>query len=323
MNILPFKYVKITEGLRVRVSNHFYYSDFGIVDSSEQRYTGRRYIQEGTPGTGFIERESDSHSYCQFIRKSLAAQQPKYWRLLLGKEPSFDKELVAAGKALNLCTDQRKRQILECYHNALSIARTEERMQRIVRGIKDKIGHKSHKYLVSVMSHYKSKILHLERDIKGVVFNVKDSCSAATYAAYEQMVDAFTRVAACRRVWHNCDHDKKHLAQVYFDLGAFDYIHSPIYLPFMRDSHGKKYLFLPDSLIVARTSVDFDVLPLKDLTVIFQELSIEEPTEILSSRLGDAASMIKFPGIDLTFYFNHVRPIAQFVESIERLKATL
>lgn len=315
--------VKVTEGLYVKVSNHFYYSDFGIKSTGEHRYTGRRYIMLGTPGTGFIERESESHTYRQYVRKCLSKNQPKYWRLLLDKEPSFNRELEAVGQAIDHCTNDRRREILECYQNALTVARTEERLQRIVRGIKNKIGHKSNKFFVSVLSHYKNKISHLEADMRSVEYDVKAKCSPGTYQAYLDMVDAFTRVAGCRRVWHYNEEVKSRFAQVHFDLGVFDYIHSEAYLPLMRDSLGRMLFILPDCIIVAHNSIDFDIVPLKEVTIIMQELSLEEPVEVLSSRLGDAASMIKIPALDLTFYFNHVRPIGQFVESLDRLKATL
>lgn len=324
MKILPYKIVKVTEGLHVRISNHFYYSDFGIRDSGEQhRYSGRRYIMEFGPGAGFIERESESHSYHQSIRKRLAQQKPKYWRMLLGKEPDFNRTIEQVDAAMATCTDPYKRRILEHYQNALSVGRTEERIQRVIRGIKDRIGHKSNKFLVSVLSHYKSKLSQLEGDMKSVELHVKDLCTPNTLAAYDAAVDSFVKVAACRRIWHYNEKVRGRFAQVYFDLGTFDYIQSDSYLPLIRDSKGTIYFLLPDSVIVAHGTTDFEVLPLKDLTIVFQELSVEEPVEVLSSRLGDAASMIKVPALDLTFYFNHVRPIAHFVECIDHLKATL
>jgi hypothetical protein len=91
----------------------------------------------------------------------------------------------------------------------------------------------------------------------------------------------------------------------------------------MRDSEGVNYYLLPDSIIVARSSVDFDVLPIKDMTIVSQELAIEETIDQVSSQLGDAASMIRIPDLNLTFYFNHVRPIVEFVNAIDKLKELL
>ena len=323
MKILPFKWVKVAEGLRVKISNHYYFSDFGIRDSGEMRYSGRRYVAADTPGTGFIERESESHSYHQFVRKGLEAHKPSYWKMLLGKEPDFDKEIERANKALMESGGGRKGELLECYVNALTVARNEEKMERVVRGIKDKMGHHSNKFIVSVMSHYKSKMRQLEHDMDSVEWHVKDHCSPETYEAYCEAVHAFTRVASCRRIWLNSDQMSKKYSQVFFDLGVFDYISSENYLPLMRDNTGRSFYLLPDSLIVARSSVDFDVLPLKTLTIVSQELAIEEPTEAMLSSIGDAASMIKIPELNLNYYFNHVRSVVDFVAAVDKLKYTL
>lgn len=323
MNIFPKKRVKVADGLHVKISNHFFYNDFGIRDSHETRYSGRRYIVTGTPGTGFIERESESHSYHVFVRKHVSAMKPSYLRMLLGKEPSFEKALAAANKALATADEPYRRQLLECYVNALTVARKEERMQRVIRGIKDKMGHRSNKFMVSVMSHYKNKIRQLENDMDSVIWHVKDHCSAETYDAYCKAVDAFTRVASCRRIWFYDPRRKDSYSQVFFDMGVFDYIRHDAFLPLMRDPDGVHYYLLPDALLVARSHVDFDVVPLKNLTVVSQELAIEEPNEALLGQMGDAASMIKVPEFNLNFYFNHVHAIVDFVRAVDRLKETL
>lgn len=325
MKILPFKMMKVAEGLWVKVPNHFFYSDFGIRDAGEMRYSGRRYIMGANPGTGFIERESESHSYHQFVRNRIAQQKPSYWRMLTGKEPDFSKTLAEANKALRESSgaDPLKRQILECYVNALTVANREERFERIIRAIKNKMGHHSNKYLVSVMSHYKNRIRQMENDMRSVVLHVEDTCSPESFAVYTKMVEAYTHVASCRRVWLYDETKRDRYRQVFLDLGVFDYIRSDCYLPMLRDDRGVEYYFLPTALIIARSHVDFDVRPLKDLTVVCQELAIEEPTEALLSRIGDAASMIKIPELNLNYYFNHVRYIVNFVHALDELKATL
>jgi len=323
MIIFPKKRVKAAEGLHVKISNHFYYSDFGIRNTGETRYGGRRYILTGAPGTGFFERESESHSYHMFVRKHVAKTKPSYLRMVLGKEPNFGKAIEEGNKALASSTDQRQRELLECYVNALTVARKEERIQRVIRGIKDKMGHKSNKFMVSVLSHYKNMVRQLESDMDSVVWHVKDHCSAETYEAYSKVVDAFTRVASCRRIWFYAPLRKESYSQVFFDMGVFDYIRNEAFLPLMRDPKGVHYYLLPDAMIVARSSFDFDVVPLKTLTIVSQELAIEEPTEAMLGQMGDAASMIKIPEFDLNFYFNHVRAVVDFVRAVDRLKETL
>ena len=130
-------------------------------------------------------------------------------------------------------------------------------------------------------------------------------------------------IARCRRVWHQADKSTGEFKQVFFDLGIFDFIRSDSFMPLMRDSQGICYYLLPDAVIAARSSVDFDILPLKTLTMVCQETAIEETTELLSSRVGDAACMILIPGLDRTFYFNHARVVVDFVEAVNKLKALL
>ena len=323
MPLLPFKIVHVTQGLTVRVSNHFAYSDFGIRDAGEMRFNGRRYVMGATPGTGFIERDSESHSYHQFVRAGLARQRRSYLRLLMGREPSFEKEQERVKQALLQCDDAKRRDILECYQNALTVARQQEQYARIIRGVKDRMGHHSNKFMVSVISHYKSKIHQLEHDMKAVEYGVKEHCTEATFAAYEKVLDAFFRVASCRRIWQYDERFRGEARQVFFDMGVFDFIRSDGYLPLMRDLHGRDLYLLPDCLLVVRSSVDFDVLPLKRLTIVAQEMAIEEPMEMLSSSMGDAAAVIKIPELGLTYYFNHVRPVIAFVEALDQLKETL
>lgn len=323
MKIFPYKWVKVANGLHVWLSNHYRYSDFGIRDSGEMRYIGRRYVTGATPGTGFIERESESHSYHQFVQKQQAKQRLSYWNMLTGREPSFDKALKEANIALGNVTEQRKRDLLECYVNALTVAGKEEYAQRVVRAIKNKMGHRSNQFLSSVIGHYKSKIRQLNHTMDAVEWQVKDRCSQETFEAYCEMVDAFTHVAACRRIWQRDTRKRRQFDQVYFDLGVFDYIRSESYLPLMRDNRGRSLYILPDVMIVARSAIDFDVLPLKTLTLVCQELSIVEPTEDMLSSIGDAASMIEIPELNLNFYFNHYHAIRDFVSAMDKLKSTL
>lgn len=305
------------------VSNHFHYTEFGIRDLGEKRYTGRRFVMGRTPGRGFVERESESHSYHQWILKCHKEQKTSYWRMLTGREPDFDREIKAAAKEMRTTTDPRKKQLLDCYLNALSLASNENRIECMVNAIRAKIRHRRNHYLVSVMSHYKNKISHLEHEIRTVVFQLKDNYSPEVLEAYGEMVDAFARVANCRRIWHYNKNRRDRYIQVYFDLGVFDYINSDTYLPLMRDSRGIDYYILPDALLVARSSIDFDIVPLKQLTLVAQELAIEEPVEVLSTRLGDAASVIRIPELELTYYFNHVHPVVNFVRAIDHLKTLL
>lgn len=320
---MPYKRIKVTEGLYIMLSQHFYYTEFGVRDFEERRYTGNRYVNTGEPGTGFIEREVESHGYHEFVRSYTNRQKPSYLRMLLGKEPSYEKELAKARKALAEAHEPMRRQILEAYVNSLGIAQMEEQLERVVVGIKRKIGNKSNKFLVSVLSHYKSRIKKLEADMRSVEIHVKVLCTEEQYEAYKEVVDAFSKVTENRRVWQYNEDAKLKYEQVYLDMGIFDFIRSENYLPVLRDTRGRTFYILPTFVIVAKSNVDFECVPLKDLTIVGQELSIEEPVEVISQRLGDVSSMLRIPAYDATWYFNHVRSLVRLVAAINELKRRL
>lgn len=308
----------------VRVSNHFFYSDFGVRNYQEQHHYGHRFICAGTPGTGFIERESESHSYHDFVRRHKSVRPPNYWDMLFNREPDYGRELQCVNELMRQTEDPRKHEILECYANALTIGRIEEELQRLMQGVKAKMRRHHGRHLSSIVSHYKHKISQLRRDMESVEYHVKDHYSTETYEAYSAMVEAFGKmVGRCRRVWHHNEHVYGLFAQVFFDVGVFDFIRNEDYLPLMRDSRGVSYFLLPDVVIVARSSIDFDLVPLKTLTIVCQETAIAETTELISSRIGDAASMILIPELKLTFYFNHAHVVMDFVHKLDELKKTL
>ncbi len=325
MKLIPYKRARVTQDYYIWVTNHYIYSDFGVRESSEMRHKGRRYISPYTPGTGFFEHDSDSHSYHQFIRKYVLMEQPSYWRMLTGKEPDYDKELQHARKALSVNTDDNKRDILESYINSLSVGSSAQKLERVVRSVRKLMHHHHHnKTYVSIASHYKSRLRTISHDMSAVEYRLDDRYPTEVMEAYYNVVEAFIPVSKCRRIWHLDESDKHHFKQVFFDLGVFDFIRcNEGFLPLMRDSKGVNYYILPDSIIVARGSLDFDVVPIKDMTIVSQELAIEEAIEVVSSQLGDAASMIRIPDLNLTFYFNHYHVIQSFVEALNKLQKTI
>ncbi len=324
MTLFPYKRRKIGERLIIRVSNHFCYSDFGVRDPDIPSHYGHRFVCSGTPGSGFFERESNSRSYHEFVRGHRSVRRPSYLDLLFNREPNYEHELKLAVAALHAESDPRKHELLECYVNALTIGRMEEEDQRLMRGVKEKMKRHRGRHLSSIVSHYKHKISQLERDMDSVEYHLKNHYSDEILSVYAEMVEAYGRmINRCRRVWHQNEKMSDNFAQVFFDLGVFDFIRSKTFLPLMRDSNGVNYYFLPDVVIVARSSVDFDLVPLKNLTMVYQETAIEETTELLSSRLGGAACMMLIPGLDLTFYFNHARVVIDFVRSVDKLKSVL
>ena len=308
----------------VTVSEHFRYTDFGVREKNYNVLAGRRYVMGPTPGTGFFEREADSRSYHLFVQHQFKAHRHTYWRLLTGREPNYDRELRRAREVLKDTREPRSRELLECYVNALTVGRDEELLERVIDALKRKMRGHSNKYLVSIIGHYKHKIRQLERDMESVEYHVDEHFSAEVYEAYREMTEAFERmVNRCRRVWHHNEKVYDNFAQVFFDMGIFDFIKTESHLPLMRDSRGTHYYLLPDMMVVARNSLDFDLVPLKTLTVVCQETSIAETTDLLSVRVADAACMMLIPELGLTFYFNHARVVMDFVHALDKLKSLL
>ena len=89
----------VADGLRLPVSRHFYYSSFAVRGRHDSPQL-RVYICEGTPGTGFFVRNTESRSYMRFVaeRKKNLKQNPL--TLLAGREPNFDKEMARVESAL-------------------------------------------------------------------------------------------------------------------------------------------------------------------------------------------------------------------------------
>ena len=152
------KRITVADGLRIPVSRHFHYSLFGVRGRYEHTSHAIDFVCDGKPGTGFFTRSSDSHSYRQFVREAKKKTQQSPMTLILGKEPNFDKESKLIDEAFKHVDNPDVRRILSSYQNVIILAKEEELLQRIVRAIKDKMGHHRDKTLTSVLSHYKSSI---------------------------------------------------------------------------------------------------------------------------------------------------------------------
>lgn len=299
------------------MSNSYHDNDFGVRNGSY----GRRFVCCGAPGVGFMEHDSDSITYVDFVTQCRKSSGSSYWNMLTEREPGFDRERKRIHTALASGDDPFRKQILENYDNALAVAKQAEHLLRIEQGIKDKMGHRHHrKYFVSVIGYYRRKMERLAKDMCGVELNLRDTCTEAQYEAWLKVAEAFEAVAACRRVWHDGGTRRHRYNRVFFDLGVFDYIKADAYLPLMRTHKGPTYYILPTCVIAARDNVDFEVHPLSEVSMVCNEMSIQEPIDIISSELGDAASILHVPAFGQTWFLNHVRPVAKFVAAYDALR---
>ena len=347
MNLTTFfgKRMTVADGLRLPVSRHFNYSTFGV----RGRYaTGAhvfgQYVCAGTPGTGFFIRNTESHSYQRFVTACRKRNEQNLLTLLLGKEPNFDKEYKRVDAAFANITDENKRRILSCYQNVLGLAKEEEMLQRIVRAVKDKMGHKPNKRLTSVLTHYKSSIASLERDVRSAQYNYANHLSEEQAAEWHKVIEAFHLLVESRRVWavYN-ENGAPAYQQVFFDMGIFDYIQSPGDTPVMRDEDGKCYYIYPDGIVAARSSVDFDFHEMKNVDIQFNVVDIStlgvrpkfnshkkgskhkgSHTDALSTLYGTTRQQVVgelyFPQLDIRFFVNHTGPAEDFAKALGAYK---
>lgn len=309
MKILPFKLKRLYDGKWIFVSQYFRYSDFGISRIGEHNFHVSQYIPSKTPGTGFYAHISESSSYQHFCRTRQKLTKQSYWRLLTGQDFSFSREIKLVEQALASTSDSMRKRMFETYRNCLFLAREAEEVERIVIALRKKIhNHHSHRYS-HALKHYKHRMLSLEHEIDNIRFNLKEYCDDELLKRYSTMAQAFGEMTHCRRVWDLTTpgkHGQKH-AQVFFDMANFNYILSSCYLPLMRDAQGNEFYILPDVLLKVRSSVDFESIPLKDLSILFHPV-------------GDGVqSEFNIPELGLSFRFSSTDRVTKFVEAARTL----
>ncbi|MBP5547884.1 MAG: hypothetical protein J6X58_03205 [Bacteroidales bacterium] len=336
------KRLTVADGLRLPVSGHFYYSTFAVRGRYDNSSLFSAFVCEGTPGTGFFVRNTESHSYRRFVDKCRAKNKQNLLTFILRKEPDFDKEYQRIEQVFSNLDDERKRNILASYQNVVSMAKDEEILQRIVRAIKDKMGNHPKKSLVSVLTHYKSSIASMERDVRSVQINYNKTLSDGQKEEWAKVVEAFHNIVNARRVWSvYLEDNNPAYEQVFFDMGIFDYIQSPGDTPVMRDHRDLHYYLYPDCLVRARSSVDFDFYSWNEVEFSFSVVDIStlavrprfdshkrhkhgDHSDALSTLYGvtrqQVVGEIYCPALDLRFFVNHTGPAEDFVKAVNAWK---
>lgn len=289
MYIFPKRRFTVAKKLTIWISNHYEPNLFGIRGHYESSYKSGQYVECDSPGTGFFVRNGSSHSYKNFCASEKSKHKQSYWNLVLGREFNFDKELRRAEDALRLCKDDAKARVLESYVNVLPLAKEAELHERVITGIKD-LSHRRHKltsYQSRVLSNTKSRIARLSHDVRNIQMNVPNICGEEQYKAFGKVVVAFSEMACSHRIWHSKDaYDTSDgsFAQVFFDLGIFNYIQAPLMTPLMRDSKGQMIFWYPNYVIVARDAVDFDVVDIRTLNLLRRDV----PYDMIANQVLDS-----------------------------------
>lgn len=295
MSILPYKRILAAKDLHVWITNHYTPTLFGVRGHYETSYKSGLYVETFGPGTGFFARSTSSKAYKAFTRAEKQKLAPSYLKLLKGQEFNFDKELALAKKALETAKDENKIMILESYVNVLPIAMDTEKCERTVEGIK-RVGHQRHKlnsYQTHVLSHYKSRIANNAHHVRSIQLSEKNLCSNERFQQFADVVKAFSKMAACHRIWHEAKDPKSGLVLtnelVYFDMGMFDFIQSPLMTPMMRDSQGTCYFLYPDFMVAAKSNTDFECYSYdpNNFSFLYREIPYESLADKLLSSYAN------------------------------------
>lgn len=324
MKLFALKKERVADGLRVWVSQHVHYSEFGVRDSQSRHHSGR-YVSMGTPGTGFFARESESDHYNRYVNNLIAGLKPKWWRYMLGLEFDYDKELDRVVYAMDHTDEELKHRILESYYNALTLSKEACRLENVIDGIKRKMHGRPRKAIISPLTHYKTRLQMREHDFRDLQQKVENSTDPERMRHYNEMVEVFKDVAQCHRIWNTQgEKGKLRLERVFWDTGIFDFIRSESGTPILRDGGGVSYYIYPEFMVVARSSVDFDVVDLREIHVVYRETTQESLVATVAHHedsYGRSLGEVSFDGMGVRWFFMNRRKAYEFVEAFQRYMA--
>ena len=266
------------------MSNYYTPTTFGILGHYEMTTKPGQYIEQGTPGTGFFVRNTSSHSYRSFVRGVKDANKKNYLRLLTGTQFSFRKEIKRAREAQQSTTSNDKKKILESYINMLEMASEMEWLERVIQALKDASHrHSTSRFRSNILNSYKTRQARLMHDCRGVQLHVLDTCTREQYDKFIPVAEAFAKACSSHRIWHMfTGDDAGGSASVFFDMGIFNYVQQPATTPMMRDGYGVCYFLYPNMIIRARTAVDFDIIPMTEVSFVFREIPYDKVLETMS-----------------------------------------
>lgn len=318
--------MRVADGLRVNVSQHVQFTDFGV--KSQHSHQSGKYICSGTAGTGFFVRDTESDAYHHFVNDIAKISRPNYFRYVFGKEFTFEKELKAVDLAMsNTNRDSKENQIklyiLESYQNVLGLAKTASMIENITVAIKKKIKGNPKKSTISPLSHYRSRMEALNHDLKTTQLEVENLVTdKALLDRYYAFIEDFKEAMNCRRVWNTVgDYGHTQLVRVFWDMGIFDYLMVRSGTPIMRDGKGICYYIYPNYIVKAKSSIDFELIPLKNLHFVYRETTQESLVSTVASHedsYGKPLGEVSIEELELRWYFLHRRNAHRFVEAITK-----
>jgi hypothetical protein len=275
------------EELRVPVSRHYYLSSFGVRQRHDSSVAeGGEYLCLGVPGTGFFVHSTDSHSYHQFVRQIRQKYGNSFGNMIFGREPNYSREMKKVDAALKLETNPRKQKILVNYRNCLTIGQEAELLQRLEKGVKAKAGHRLDKGAIGIITNLKGQIASLQHDMLAAETKPLENLTEEQQEKWQEVLKTFAEFIVSRRLFSiekNEKTGKDEYHHVFGDFGIFDFMWMRGDTPLLRDSKGNYYFIFPIGLIKAKSSTDFEVIPVSELSIEYQ------PTDISTLSTGNAA----------------------------------
>lgn len=278
----------------------------------DRKYGLTEFIPVRYPGCGFFQRTTNSRTYQRDVQTYRNVFVPTCRNWLSSRLPSLSSLTTQGEKAVGTTTDPMYGAIFESYVNMLILAQEEDQVVRIMAALRKKMRKSNHARLSADMKDCKRILRGIEKRRELVAFDMTRYYSSEVMDAYVRMVDAFSTFAHIHHIWDlHLQNDGNERSRVFFDLGAFDCIYTPVPIPIMRNLQGQIYYMLPDRVLRFRGPFDFDTYMLRDIDIRY-------------GALGDGAqSEIMMPELDLLFRFSSVRRVTQFVDALNQLKQTV
>lgn len=310
MKLFPYKWVRISAFTWVRVSNAPYQNSFEVESRYDRQWNILGFLPVRYPGCGIFIHASASHTYQRREQALRDAFAPTYWNVLKPQQPSYASLTGRVEHALALNQDSFASAILEFYRNKLLLAREIDHWGRYQQALRRAMRRSNDQHRYSAAMKNCRRILETaEKKSLALSFPFDSFYSEEQMQAFATFVKAFHDVCNVHHIWDtsyhdNCgDHDR-----VFFDLGSFCYIASPVPLPRMCDSHGGVYYIFPDRVLCVRTPYDFDTVMLRDMDIRCGAFADGRQSELM------------LPPTRLFFRFSSVKRVETMAQAWNELK---
>ncbi|KWW30781.1 MAG: hypothetical protein AUK63_760 [bacterium P3] len=312
MHIIPYKPVRISKHTRIWVSRYPLKQPYEVPQMPDTGYGLVEFVPVTYPGCGFFTRTTNSQTYMRSVQAAKESFAPTYRNLLFPRQPSFEKLISLGNQAISAAGDRMYSALFESYVDMLMLAQEEDRLERMTAVLRRRMKGPQKNRLSADLKDCKRTLRSLDERRRMAAFDISGFYSPDVMEGYHRMVDTFYTLSRIHHIWDmHYRHDGSEHSRVFFDLGAMDYVCTPVPLPLMRDARGRTLYILPDRVLIFRTPFDFD-------TVLLSSLDIRHGT------LNDGVqSELMLPGLDLHFRFSSVKRVEQFVQSWKQLQQLL